>query len=144
MRRDIRTAQRIWMRAGYQARRIRELGSGVTISRMTRSVLTKYRHLVWALTQRLGLRIRDPRGANFAAGSRYTPRPYPGRITLLEAADQPPWREIEPGGGWARVAEQGVETHSIPGHHTGLYREPSVAVLAETLKDCLARARGAS
>ncbi|HET9794236.1 MAG TPA: amino acid adenylation domain-containing protein [Thermoanaerobaculia bacterium] len=75
------------------------------------------------------------------AKTAYEPRPYPGKITLFVASRQPPWFYPDPLLGWARFAAGEIETHEVPGYHGALTHEPRVAVLAEKLRECLARAR---
>ncbi|HET7451576.1 MAG TPA: amino acid adenylation domain-containing protein [Thermoanaerobaculia bacterium] len=71
----------------------------------------------------------------------YVPRPYPGPITLFRASRQPAWFEPDPLLGWGAYAPAGIEVHEVPGYHGALAHEPRVAVLAELLAECLARAR---
>ena len=71
----------------------------------------------------------------------YRQRPFPGRVTLFAAEDRAPFLAAEGGVslGWQRWAEGGVEHYTIPGRHVEMVREPSVAVLAARLRECLAR-----
>jgi thioesterase domain-containing protein/acyl carrier protein len=71
----------------------------------------------------------------------YAPRPYPGKITLFRASRQPAWFHPDPFLGWVRFAAGEIETHEVPGYHGALAHEPRVAVLAEKVEECLARAR---
>ena len=70
------------------------------------------------------------------------PEPYEGRVTVLACTERPPWTEFDPQNGWGKLALRGVELHVVPGHHTGLYREPALARTVEILDECLRRARG--
>ena len=63
--------------------------------------------------------------ANSLALSRYRPRPYAGRITLLRAG-------AAGDGGWDALASE-AKVRAIPGDHFSLLREPHVAVLAAIL-----------
>jgi thioesterase domain-containing protein len=100
---------------------------------------------------------------NFQAMRSYTPRAYPGRITLFKAgqtlgkaAPEPPagWaRWVAKAGkvfgqatpeatlGWSRWAVGGVEVHVIPGDHHTMLREPNLPVLVERLQAALHQAR---
>jgi thioesterase domain-containing protein/acyl carrier protein len=40
--------------------------------------------------------------------------------------------------GWSQFAAGGVETHTVPGDHYSIVRDPNVRVLAELLRDCIA------
>jgi amino acid adenylation domain-containing protein len=73
------------------------------------------------------------------AASRYTPRLYPGRITLFQAKDQVVSAAVttDPRLGWRELAEEGLQVHAIPGDHLGMMQEPHVQVLAEQLKPYL-------
>ena len=86
---------------------------------------------------------------NVQAGRRYTPKPYPGRITLFRATEVDSEKvspEVyamlqEPTLGWSKVAG-GVEIHMVPGsNHRNITREPYVRSLVEQLKGCLDKAR---
>lgn len=74
----------------------------------------------------------------------WVPRPYSGPITLFRASRQPSWFRPDPKLGWGRLAVGGLEVLEVPGHHGALVHEPRVAVLAEHLTECLARARAES
>ena len=51
----------------------------------------------------------------------YRPLPYPGKITLFRAADQPGGYEVEPDLGWSAFAQGGLEIHDVPGSHTTIF-----------------------
>jgi len=79
--------------------------------------------------------------ANVQAVRRYSPRPYPGRVTLLRTKfDLPGTDETL---GWGALARGGVDVFEVPGAHHEMVSEPHVSVLAQLLKDCLARVEGA-
>jgi thioesterase domain-containing protein len=71
----------------------------------------------------------------------YTPRPYPGRVTLFRARVQPLLGGHRPDLGWGELAGGGVEVHVIPGNHVTLLREPGVRALAASLSAALGRAQ---
>ncbi len=79
--------------------------------------------------------------ANLQALRRYTAGPYPGRITLLKT--QSDIAAADAALGWGRLAGQGVEVFEVPGKHFDMVSEPHVGVLAQVLKECLARAEAA-
>jgi thioesterase domain-containing protein len=75
------------------------------------------------------------------AAQRYRPqssRPYPGRITLLAAAEPPdgetaPLAGCDPSRGWGRYTSAPVSVHTVPGNHWTMLREPHAQVLAAVL-----------
>jgi thioesterase domain-containing protein len=42
--------------------------------------------------------------------------------------------------GWTNLIAETIELHLVPGNHYTMLREPNVRVLAEHLKDTIARA----
>ncbi len=79
--------------------------------------------------------------AHLAAGRKYSPLPYPGRLLLVRAEASRPVRD-DPTLGWARLARSGVEVRVVPGAHHTLLRVPHVEALADCLRDALATAAG--
>ncbi len=71
------------------------------------------------------------------AWRRYEPQPYPGRITLFRAQEQPPESPPERDMGWAALAQGGVEVVDVPGDHLGMLQEPHVQALAQEMRRCL-------
>jgi amino acid adenylation domain-containing protein len=85
--------------------------------------------------------------ANANAAGFYEPRPYPGGLTLIRAADMPPVQDLGPGNplsepdlGWSRVVQGPVEVLPVPGRHLTILAEPYVEGLARELEECLSRA----
>jgi thioesterase domain-containing protein/acyl carrier protein len=64
----------------------------------------------------------------------YNPNPYPGKIVLFKAQEFPPGMLLESSLGWAALARDGVEVHTIPGHHTSIVETQE---LAEKLQNCI-------
>ena len=81
--------------------------------------------------------------ANIKAANKYSPRMYPGRVSLFWATDWPTHSHHDARLRWADFAEQGLELHAIPGSHGSFRFEPHVRVLAEKLDMCLRRAHAA-
>ena len=77
--------------------------------------------------------------ANLRAFQEYTPKPYPGRITLLRARARPLFHSHEADLGWGKFALGGVEIKTVPGNHDSILREPLVQTLAAQLKSALDR-----
>jgi amino acid adenylation domain-containing protein len=78
--------------------------------------------------------------ANANAAGFYEPRPYPGSLTLIRAADMPAVAEgplSEPDLGWGRVVRGSVEVLPVPGQHLTILAEPYVEGLARELERCL-------
>jgi thioesterase domain-containing protein len=71
----------------------------------------------------------------------YTPRPYPGRVTLFRARVQPLLGCHRPDLGWGEMARGGGEVHVVPGNHANMLREPEVQALAASLSAALGRAQ---
>jgi thioesterase domain-containing protein/acyl carrier protein len=76
------------------------------------------------------------------------PSVYPTPITLFRA-QIPLWKQTklptelveimqEPTFGWQQVAQGEVEIHEIPGDHITIMTAPSIQILAEKLKRCIA------
>ena len=73
---------------------------------------------------------------------RYSPQPYPGKMTLFRALEKDPKQFYDPHLGWRYLIEGELEIHNVPGHHMSLILEPQVAELGTKLQHCLDRAYG--
>jgi thioesterase domain-containing protein len=71
----------------------------------------------------------------------YSPRKYPGHITVFRARTQPLWGSHQPDLGWGKVAVKGVKVHIVPGDHSSLIEEPNVPALSARLAEALSAAR---
>lgn len=71
------------------------------------------------------------------ATRRYKPKVYPGYITYFLAE----WRKNAFESDWYQLAGGGIDIHIVPGHHTTIWKEPNVHILAERLKACLNEAQ---
>jgi amino acid adenylation domain-containing protein len=96
-----------------------------------------------ASTDLLSVTLEKVWKANLAAADKYSPRKYPGRLTLFWATDWPTPSRRDARLCWAEFAEDGLEVHRIPGSHGSFRFEPHVRVLAEKLDVCLKRAHAA-
>ena len=92
-------------------------------SAATGHVPVKYRNLV----------VRE---AHIHALNIYRPKPYPGRLTLFRAIDQPDGYEFDSQLGWNGLAA-GIDIHHIPGSHATLFKPPYVHGMAVALNNCL-------
>jgi thioesterase domain-containing protein len=75
---------------------------------------------------------------NSRALAAYAPRTQNVRVALFKANEQTGAGSDTLG--WTELVAQGVEMHAVPGNHYTMLREPNVRVLAEHLKDSIARA----
>jgi thioesterase domain-containing protein len=71
---------------------------------------------------------------NLRALCQYTPKRYPGRLSLFRASTRPLLHSQHADLGWSEYVGGGVEILSIPGHHASILKEPSVQVLAKNLQ----------
>ena len=67
----------------------------------------------------------------------YTPKPYPGRITLFRSMTMLQAEAADPAMRWSALAQGGLELHLLDSPHE-IVEEPYVQVLAQKLKACLA------
>ena len=84
--------------------------------------------------------IREVREAGHQAHRVYQTKPYPGKVTLLRAMEQPHGTYDHRTNGWTEYALGGVEVHEVPGHHGGIMREPRARILVQELTACLNQA----
>jgi acyl transferase domain-containing protein/thioesterase domain-containing protein/acyl carrier protein len=86
-----------------------------------------------------GLRYFQVEEAHRRALERYSVQLYPGKITLMRAADVPETVGTHRNStlGWETFAGGGLEIHDVPGGHISMFEEPNVGPLAETLKALL-------
>jgi thioesterase domain-containing protein len=74
---------------------------------------------------------------NLRAFREYTPKHYPGRLTLFRARTRPLFHSQSADLGWSEWVAGGVEILAIPGHHASMLKEPGVQVLARNLQSAL-------
>jgi thioesterase domain-containing protein len=79
----------------------------------------------------------------FVAASSYKPKPLGCPTVIFHCKDWPMLSAGDPYFGWRKYLTGRTETLEAPGDHSGMLRDPSVAVLAEKLKDCLQNTRHA-
>ncbi|MDY7021880.1 MAG: thioesterase domain-containing protein, partial [Cyanobacteriota bacterium] len=65
---------------------------------------------------------------------KYEPKPYLGQITLFRSEETPPGYYRDSHLGWNNIAQDGVELHVIPGHHTSMMKS---SILFKKMKTCL-------
>jgi aspartate racemase len=68
-----------------------------------------------------------------SAANRYTPSPYPGKITLFRTTQtvEHHHRIADPTYGWMRYATGGLQMYDVSGSHIGVLEHPHVVVLAD-------------
>ncbi len=74
--------------------------------------------------------------AHIQATYHYVPQPYPNRITLFKAVEQPDSTGQAPNLGWDALAKD-IQLHQVPGNHLSLLKQPHVQTLAERLRHSL-------
>ena len=74
---------------------------------------------------------------NARAARSYRPLPYPGRLILFRATEQPFFSEHLPDLGWQPFAAGEFEVVDVPGSHLAILQQPAVSVLAPRLQPYL-------
>ncbi|HEV7376108.1 MAG TPA: amino acid adenylation domain-containing protein [Pyrinomonadaceae bacterium] len=75
--------------------------------------------------------------ALYQAVMNYSPRVYPGRITLFRTRAQPLVAAYGKDKGWGKLAAQGVEIRIVSGNHRNMYEEPHAHILAQEMRAAL-------
>jgi amino acid adenylation domain-containing protein len=75
--------------------------------------------------------------ALYQAVMNYTPRVYPGGITLFRTRAQPLVASYGKDKGWCKLAAQGVEIRVVSGNHRNMYEEPHARILAQEMRASL-------
>ncbi len=78
--------------------------------------------------------LKNVRQGIHQAGTKYSPLPYSGDITLFRASEKSLRGVNDAYAGWRELATGGLEVVEIPGGHVSMLSEPQVAMLAEQLK----------
>ncbi len=101
-------------------------------------VLWQLRRLHYRLTHRPSASERAPGAIEVVAQAalRYMPRPYGGRVFLLQAAERPGRIDFRPG--WALVVPGAFAALDVPGDHSTLLQPWNIAGLAARIGECLA------
>jgi len=74
---------------------------------------------------------------NFHALAHYTPKVYPGRITLFRAQERSVEEAEDRDLGWSAFAAGGVNIYDIPGTHYTMLKASHVETIAALLEECL-------
>jgi amino acid adenylation domain-containing protein len=81
-------------------------------------------------------RYRALERRHFRARDRYLPRIFPGKITLIRAADRERL-QVEQLLGWKDLTDEELDVIDVPGNHRTLLQEPNVQILASELMERL-------
>ena len=73
------------------------------------------------------------------AVKRFEPEMYNGPVALFRSADLQTGLFRDPLLGWGKHVREGLVVHEIPGGHSDMFLEPTVAILAEKLAGWLSR-----
>jgi thioesterase domain-containing protein len=84
---------------------------------------------------------QDPELAFRLASYAYSPRPFPGVVTLFQSSGRPRAEILEVRTYWQQWAAGGLEAHEVPGDHESMFDEPQAETTARTLCACLERAQ---
>ena len=76
------------------------------------------------------------------AFSLYEPKPYPGKIVLLQSSEWPKSPYFDFKLGWEDLA-RGIDFHQIAGDHAYMFDEPNVELVAHVLESDLKNSTGA-
>jgi thioesterase domain-containing protein len=79
------------------------------------------------------IRSNDP--SFLKAWRAYVPEPYAGSVACFRAEGCGPEHDSDLTMGWGAFAAGGVHVHVVPGGHVDMMRMPSVAVIAEALRE---------
>jgi len=105
---------------------------------MRGKLFTRTLRRFYSLAVRFGFRtvpsfLKSTEDISWIAAMNYTPKPWPGQLTLFRASVQPdprlPWDL-----GWTPLALGGVQVYELPGDHDLVFREDNTRVLAEKLQ----------
>lgn len=133
---------RLWQEANYSFHRARRIGPRQELAIRLGSLKTKARRAAWRIRGVPGTRSGQGYTAATLEGLRhYVPQVYSGRITVVLCTERAPWKNDDILNGWGRLAIDGVDAYMTPGSHTGIYKEPNVGRLANTVNGVLHKAQ---
>jgi amino acid adenylation domain-containing protein len=70
---------------------------------------------------------------------RYEPKSYSGGMVMLQSSDWPEGAYFDFALGWKDLVQGRIDFHRIPGNHPSMFTEPNVNIVAQQLKDCVAK-----
>jgi len=112
---------------------------------LKRKFVARSSQILYRILQALGRPLPRTVGTiedinSFAAGN-YTPRVFPGFLTIFRSIKRSSLDGSDELLGWAGLAACGVQVCDIPGTHHDMMREPNVRILAERLQQNMSRAQ---
>jgi len=135
----------LWNKVRRHVGRLRRDGPRKEAGVVARETARKVSSALWqAAYARLGARVpriflRNVPEMNLQAARRYVGEPYPGRITVF-LSGAPPGFVFDPVLDLYGLEARRIDLRLVPGDRDSMMREPSVAVLARELRECLAEA----
>jgi aspartate racemase len=95
----------------------------------------KIQRVAWQLTadRRAGA-VGNTDDIIHPAFHRYDPKPYPGKMVLLQSSAWPEGPYFDFRLGWEHLIADGIEFHWMPGDHPSMFTEPNVNLVAEKLR----------
>jgi len=116
------------------------------------SIAIRTKDLLWDIGYGLFGKIAAPssrlfqniQGMNLHAARRYTPRVYPGRMTVFLSGSVWPGFQLHPPMDLCGLNADEIDLHLVPGDRDSMMRQPYVEVLAEKLRISLDSARVAA
>jgi non-ribosomal peptide synthetase component F/thioesterase domain-containing protein/acyl carrier protein len=154
--RDLSFSQSMRFRASYLLERIERYGKrllhGETwqlVRDLGHSFYIRASGFAWNVFQKLySVRQRPMPGALrdnvmmfSSVAQAYSPKPYPGRVTLFRAAGRTAEYGSDPALGWEEVVRGEIKIITVPGDHMTILEEPHVWNLVEQLSACLEEIR---
>ena len=117
-----------------------------------RTRVTILKHTSWETSYQLRLHATGnanglPRvfdSMEYVAVRHYRPKPYSGRILLIQGDLPLEAFSTDPEMGWGDVVSGGLEIYSASGGHQGMFKEPHVDTLADKLGASLVEAQATS
>jgi thioesterase domain-containing protein len=86
---------------------------------------------------KLAMAVRNVREINYVAGVSYTVQPYPGKLTLFRAENDPLEAPQPYDFNWSEFALGGMEIKDLPGDHGRILYQPGLNALAAELTTAL-------
>jgi thioesterase domain-containing protein len=84
--------------------------------------------------------VRNVREINYVAGTSYKVKPYPGKLTLFRAEEDPNEQKLPYDLNWGQFAEGGLTIKELPGDHGRILYQPGLDALSTQLTAALYRA----
>ena len=142
--------RRVGIRLAFQVDQLYRLIRTGEISQFVRDRLTQLKRFTLRMSSNISLdfqlRVRqlgrvNPQDFLYLDSIFSKPKPLACPTVIFRCKDWPILSAGDPYFGWRELLTGRAETFEIPGDHEGVFREPSVRVLAEKLRSCLENAR---